>query len=105
MSKTRKYVIYLTKKQLSGATDMLRYDSAYKVEIKGDEVVIYAAQYTPARWLSFDIRPTNVIELDSTVSERTENYIRSSGFMEGLRFAQQWEKATGSGHSTYYVQD
>ncbi len=87
--------IEISTKHLAGATDMLRYDSAYDATYYQDREMwrIHLLQYTSGRWESFGLtavevkvlyeQPLNAREYRGAVS-------RASGFSRGIEFAQQF---------------
>lgn len=86
------YVLEILTKDLNHATDMLRYDSCYQSECSKDFALycLYCASYTPVRWASFGVQPKLVRTDKISVREKAEKYRAASGFLQGLRFAQQF---------------
>jgi len=84
------YILTLPKKQLEHATDMLRYDDAFRIEDRGDEVQIEMLSFTPARWESFGVKPPSPIELNILKAEYDKYIQQAVGFTAGIRFAQKW---------------
>ena len=88
MKRMTRYILEVPKKRMSYATDMLRFDSAFQIEDKGDNYRIYCINYTLERWKSFGVIPTVISSLSMTASEESIFYYKASGFIAGIRFAQ-----------------
>jgi hypothetical protein len=86
------FVLEIPANQLKHSTDMLRYDSCYEVRASKDRELfhLFCASFTPARWASFNASP-RIIRTDRvSAKERGEKLMAASGFVWGLRFAQQF---------------
>jgi len=92
MAKEELYFLDISPKELKYSTDMLRFDSCYQVDLSrdGTRFRLYCAAYTPARWASFGAKPSLVRVDKVTAKERAEKFMASSGFVQGLRFAQHF---------------
>ncbi|GAJ05310.1 unnamed protein product [marine sediment metagenome] len=84
------YVMEISAQNLKYSTDMLRFDGCYQVESSKDGTLfrLYCVGYTPARWASFNAKPTLVRTDRVSAKERSEKCVAASGFVQGLRFAQ-----------------
>jgi len=94
MAKYRYYVLIIPTEDLLHATDMLRYDSCYKIDYKADtdHVLIHCLHFTPDRWKSFDalINVGQINTHEMTATEYNEAAAKAHGFLDGIRFAQKW---------------
>lgn len=78
----------LSKKHLKHCTDMLGYDGAYKARDIGDEIEVFTWHYTPGRWASFNVYPSDALYDEFGIKE---NDIRrlSEGFLQALMLVQE----------------
>ena len=85
----QKYILVLDRERLRDTADMLRYDSAFKVDFADREVKIHCLRFTQDRWRTFATVPTIVYEVPITAKQERELLQEAKGFTEGLRVAQQ----------------
>lgn len=92
------YIIKMPADKLRQASDMLRYDGAYRVTVDEGypgqptvgEVTIETLNFTPDRWASFGVTVTPAVIMDISAKDHEVKRRLSTGFIEGLRFAQRW---------------
>ena len=86
------YVLEISEQNLKHSTDMLRFDGCYQAESSKDGALfrLYCVGYTPARWASFNAKPTLVRTDKVSAKEHAEKRVAASGFIQGLRFAQHF---------------
>lgn len=92
------YKIRLTRKQLLGAFDMLRFDGAFDAKLIDDDTVeVKCLHYTEGRWHSFVVEPQSVLDYKVPGSTYTEAMRKHDGFITALRLF-QWIRPSDSHH-------
>ena len=86
-------VLKLKETDILKASDMLRYDGAFKAKKLADgDWEIETAKFTPERWKSFMTYPVLVTETQVTNREWTECITVSSGFVAGFKMTSELAK-------------
>lgn len=83
------YIIRIPKEKMQYVGDMLRYDGCFGVTERDEAWEVELAEYTPERWASFGWVPKDITSLNVSQKEQTGNFVKASGFMLGVRFAQK----------------
>lgn len=97
------YIIKMPADTLRHATDMLRYDGAYRVTMDKTylgqptvgQVTIETLNFTPDRWASFGVTVTPAAIMTVSAKDHEVKRHQSTGFIEGLRFAQKFIDTAG----------
>ncbi len=103
------YTVEVSPKKLFEASDMLRYDGAYRIkcDLALNVCEISLVSFTPNRWRSFDVEPK--LKYDTTVTQkaREELLSQAEGFINGLKFCQSklMQSEEGERRRKYLVED
>lgn len=85
------YQLDIPMDRLKYATDMLRYDSAFKVSFLDPLTVrVEMLSFTPGRWESFGVSNLQPLKYKTLLAEFQRKVAESHGFLKGLRFFQKW---------------
>ena len=94
MPQSAYYVLTMPVRDLTYATDMLRFDDCFEIEYRPDRtcIRIHCLRFTPARWASFGVKFESR-QIERQVMSRAEYnaaLANAIGFTNGVRFAQKW---------------
>lgn len=84
------YKLVISTGQLQYATDMLRYDGAFQVNLQGGNAEIEMLSFTPERWASFGVTGLHPLVYNAAAADYKRNGSEAQGFLRGIRFAQSW---------------
>lgn len=104
----KEYLARISGKDLVHCADMLRYDNCYEARKVGEDMFeIRLLQFTPARWLSFGVKPADLsfVTLTLTQKEWNDKLGRARGFSDGIKFVQRIYPDIETHTGIYLVQD
>jgi hypothetical protein len=84
------YRLVIPTEKLQYATDMLRYEGAFQVDIQGGNAKIEMLSFTPERWASFGVTCPQPLIDNALAADYKRKGSEAQGFLRGIRFAQAW---------------